>query len=701
MTEKTRILLGVTALIVTLVLTTPCLAEEVDTEYLLDTVKVSAQKREENVQDVPMSVDVLSGMDLEDSRITGLLDMGNITPNLYLSSTGGTGTMNFLGIRGRMNTGADLSPAVSVFVDGVPYDDFYSVANNLLYDIERVEVLRGPQSAMYGLNSIAGVVNIITRQPTDELRIKLFGEGGYGDKWDGTSLVGGSISGPLVDGKLSGGLAFMDKGQGGYIFNEYSDSRYNSDNTVGVKGDFKWTPADAWTISGGMAYTKLHGQSGNISVPYEKTDAAAIGQRYKKWTVDNDWEGGSDLETWAPHLKVNYLHDIMELSSMTTFRASNQEFEYDADLGSAPSPASFLAHINGGFKTFSQEFRVQSNTNEQDAFQWMAGYFYHRFNRNQVFGMAPTTAPSSVMSFVDAEINGSSHALFGQGTYRLLNKKIGLTLGLRQEWTQQSAEEQKGYFGEESATDSQFLPKLAVDYRITPEHMVYASISRGWRSGGINYLTNVPGQFKFKKETCWAYEIGTKTRWLQDKVQFNAAAFYNDYTDFQDRYRTGPMTEYLSNAPKVKMAGVEAELEARPIQPLFLTAAFGYTNAWYVDFPDVTAGNFDGKQVILMPDFNAVVAAKYTFLENFYVRPEAQGVGTIYWDRSNNRKQAPYAVLNLRAGYVGENYDIYVFGENLTNEYSFKYAFDFNSNGKLYGDPITPFRAGVGARVEF
>jgi len=699
MIRTTHVFIRLVALLLALVMAAPSTAAE-GKEFRLEAVKVSAQKREEDVQEVPMALSVLSDMALEESRITGLAEIDKISPNVFISSPSSANLYSFVGIRGRMNNSSDLDPTVTVLVDGVPYDDFYSMGNNLLYDVERVEVLRGPQSTMYGLNSIAGVINIITRQPTDTFRAKAYGEGGYGDKWDGSYTIGGSIGGPIVEEKLSGSLAFMSRTNGAYILNQANDHRYNDDRNIGLKGNFSWTPTGSWDISGGLNYSKAAGNYGFIYLPYDGAAATKAGQADAKWQTNIDEEGDSHVETLAPHLKVNYKLDDMEITSITAYRRTQHEFLMDMDL--TPMPIMW-GGAQSEFQTLSQELRVQSLNDESSPLEWMAGYYFYTFNRDQFYDGVRMVAPGvhAPMVFNDAKLRGTSNAVFAQGTYRFMNNALGLTLGLRQEFTYRKATEENGIFGEAAKSDSQFLPKVAVDYRITPEHMVYASIGQGWRSGGVNHLAAAGNPVKYKKETCWSYEVGAKTRWLDDKLLFNVATFYTDYTDYQDVVRTGLAALYHSNVPEVKMIGFETDLQARITQALSLTAGFGYVKAWYVDFPDAAAGDFNGNTVISVPDYDYNLALKYTFLDNFYVRPEVQGVGTIYWDRGNTKKQTPYATLNMRVGYAKDNYEIYAFGENLTNEYAFSYTVDYYRDGNLYGTAIIPLRMGLGASMEF
>jgi len=230
------------ALVVSVCFAIPAVAEKNSNEYRLAPVKVSAQKREEDVQDVPLSVDVLTDVAIEQSNIKTLTDLSKIVPNLFMSTSGGSGIYAIVGIRGRANSPSDVDPAATVLVDGVPYDDFYSLVGNLLFDIERVEVLRGPQSSMYGLNSQAGVINVVTKKPGDEPRIKLVAEGGKGPHWDGTWMVGGAVSGPIVQDTLSGGIAFSSQWQDGYIENLQTGKHFNHDRKSNVKGDLAWTP---------------------------------------------------------------------------------------------------------------------------------------------------------------------------------------------------------------------------------------------------------------------------------------------------------------------------------------------------------------------------------------------------------------------------------------------------------------------------
>lgn len=672
-------------------LASPVLARADSGEVSLEPVKVTAQKREEDVQQVPMSVGVVDDVKLEESRINEISDLHRITPGLYMSNSGGSSLTSYVGMRGRINGPTDVDPTVTVIVDGVPYSETYSMGANLLYDVERVEVLRGPQNTLYGVNSVAGVINVVTRQPGETPRYSASAEGGMGPEFDGSWKLSGSASGPLVPGKLFGGLALMGKGRGGYIKNLNTDDLYNRETLSGARGSLVWTPADSVKLTAGLAFSDVDGKGGCILLPLDKAAAARVGQKYEEWETDLDDEGSNRVQSVAPNLKIDYDAGFADLVSVSTYRKTTQDFDYDFDLSSAPL---LIGESKATSESWSQEVRVQSKDENDSRLQWVAGYFHNAFTRKQDMGIGSPGA--SIPLMLDAELSGYSDALFAQGTYRMLDGKLGITLGGRQEWTNRQVQDYTGTWYEDTElNDSQFLPRIAVDYRFTPDILFYASVTKGWRSSGFNHLNTAPGRLRFKKETSWTYELGAKSQFLNNRLTLNTAVYHSVYSDYQDRLQTGAITFYLGNAEQVEMTGMEMELEAALADNLQLSGSFGYVHAEYTDYED-DAHDYSGNTVVMAPDFDASLALKYTFLDHYYIRPEVQGVGKIYWDRLNTRSQDPYCLLNLKAGYAKDEWEVYAFGENLTNEYKFTTADDFFGDGNLYGNPITPMRFGLG-----
>jgi len=683
------------ALLLVLALAVPCRAADGDgdpagDDYVLETVKVTAQKREENVQEVPGAVSVLSDVALEEARVTDVGDLYTLSPNLYYSSAG-QGSYSYLGIRGRTGSGVDLDPTVTVFVDGVPYDDFFTLDTAALFDVERVEVLRGPQSTLYGLNSVAGVINIVTRQPGDEPHASVGAEISDGPDRDMSTMVKASVSGPVVRDVLSLGVAAIREDQGGWVWNEYTDDYANDSGKTSGRFSAVWTPVDKLTARGGVNLTEMDVNAGYVYLPLDDDAARRVGRPDKEeWTMDNDYSGFVEGRSVAPNLNLQYEAPWFDAVSVTTYRDNDQKYGTDFDL---TCNAWSTGVMESEIKTFTQELRLQSpdHGDQDSSWDWTVGYFRYDMERDQVISIGGAPMIGGVLS-------GVNDAVFGQTTYRVFGNALGLTVGGRYEATERELTESVVGYDDTEVDDSQFLPKFALDYRFTPEVMAYASATMGWRTGGVNNnMAAGKEHLTYDKETSWTYELGAKTQFLDNTLLLNAAVFHSIYKDYQDLTHTAALQSYLDNADEVTMTGFEVEAAWRPVRSLELTGSLGYVKAEYQDYYNMGKDErYDGKRVVNYPEFDANLAARYTFLEHWYVRPEFVGTGKVYWNRTNTKSQNRYWQVNLRAGWAKDNWEFYVFGDNLTSQYAITNAQEFYGDGYYYGSPITPLTVGLG-----
>ena len=686
--------------------------------YTMPTITVTAQKREENVQEVPLSVGVISEQTIEEKNIREFKDLSRMAPNLNITTSGGAVNYTHFGIRGRINTTSDVDPTVTVLVDGVPYDDFYTMSALPLFDIERVEVLRGPQSTMYGMNSEAGVINIVTKQPGKTFRAVLGGNLVTGfEKWSKPGgAARGSLSGPVVEDVLSLGLAFTAGREGSYVDNiaDGGPSRLGETNTGAFRFSAAFTPSDIFDARLNIGHSRIDGEYGYIALPINDNSARAIGQdRRKKWRSDIDFDEDAHVETSYGDLHMRLKTSLADVISVTSLRVAEQAYTADLDMGGAPyGPGIGIAAImENDIRSFTQELRVQSPEHNDSPFEWLAGAFYHDFKR-ELYGSMPMTMYGQIIPTIPAmkgTLTGQNFAIFGQGTYRLLDQKLGLTVGLRHEWTEREFNDEI-YFtdGTMKKSDSQLLPRFSLDYRITPENMVYATVAMGWRPGGIvntavpNLSRATKDDLRYDRETSWTYELGTKNEFFDKRLLLNAAVFYSVYQDYQDRFMAAPMEPYLRNAGEARMAGFELEAQARVTDSLTADLGFGYVHARYESYKDDGGNDFSGNTIALVPEYNASFAVKYSFLEGFYVRPEVRLTGATYWDRANDHKQSPYTTLHMRAGYTADNWEIYIYGDNLTNKYAFTMAQPMiYGDDALFGTPIRPLEIGVGFNLTF
>jgi iron complex outermembrane receptor protein len=690
----------------------------------MPTITVTAQKRAEDVQQVPSSVGVISSQDIEQRRLTTFSDLGNAVPNLKIGDAG-PGTYSYFGIRGRINGSMDVDPTVTVLVDGVPYDDFFTVSGLPLFDVERIEVLRGPQSTMYGINSAAGVINVVTKKPGNipYLSFGMEGNGGYRSNMGGN--IRGSVGGPLIEDKLSMGFSFVGDRTGGYVTNNFNDNSLGGSETFAGRISTVFTPTHNFDATLNFGAYRINTDSGYLTLPTTSAAAAVIGQSKRRWEADYNEEGDGKINSVFGDLSLHLETSFADLYSITALRRADQKFTTERDgtsyngvttytpmLTMDPLQTNMDGTIDNESLSYSQEFRIQSLADSGSPLEWLLGFSFHGFSRdlkgtvNRNDGFTP---PDFVM--MDNTLDGSSYAIFGQATYRLLDDKLGFTLGLRQEWTEREVKVHDSNtiaaLGRDSlsANDRMFLPKFGIDYRITPEAMIYASVAKGWRTGGVtsnvNFVTPVEDS-KYDAETSWTYEIGAKTEWFNKRLLINVAGFLTDYKDYQDEIMTDPtIGGYLSNSGKTRISGIEVEAVGRITEDLTATVDFGYLHARYRDY-ETYGADYSGNSVVTVPEFTLGASLQYNFLDGFYVRPGVRVIGKTYWDRANTQTQNPYATLNLRAGYHGENFEVYIYGENLTNKYAFSHAAEgMWGPDHYYGTPIKPLQIGMGFNINF
>lgn len=677
--------------------------------HTMPVITVTAQKRKENVQQIPSSIGVLSDTAMTERRINEFNELSDMVPNLKISNAGGA-TYSYFGMRGRINGTGDMDPTITVMVDGVPYDDFYSITSLPLFDVERVEVLRGPQSTMYGLNSEAGVINVITKKPGNTPRLYLGGETGAGPKSGQSWKLRGSASGPLVEDKLALGASFSFGREGGFIDNRATEKNYNDMDTAAARLSAVFTPSDVFDATLNLTYSKVDSDSGYIGLPTTSKAAGIIGQDKKRWKSDMNIDGDSSIEIFSGDLNLRFITPYAEITSITALRVADQDYTTDMDGTPYKGPTDYMlglmnmmGKVDNSIKTFTEEIRIQSPQDETSPLNWLVGLFYHDFERGLKMKIGDGSMPDYLGSMVDSDLRGQSFAIFGQGTYRLFDQKLGLTVGLRQEWTKRELKDHLYFHDTLESTDNQFLPKFSLDFRFTPEIMAYATVAKGWRTGGLYNSAVSPSSrsvVRYDAETSWTYEIGAKTSFFDNRLLINAAVFQTRYEDYQDIYHISFMESYLNNAGKARMMGVEIEAEARITEDLTASLGFGFLDAEYRTYTD-EINDFSGNKVAGVPNFDGYLAVRYAFLDGCYVRPEMRVVGKTYWDRGNDHVQSPYMTLSMRAGYMADNWEVYLYGENLTNEYSFTQAMDMLGNGQMYGTPIRPLEVGIGFNLNF
>ena len=668
--------------------------EKASHEYELETMIVTAEKREENIQEVPVAVSALSEIQIEDAGIMSIHDMAQQIPNLHVISTGYRTGSRFVS-RGIMNAEI-FDSTMGFYVDDVSYSTGPAFDTEL-FDIERIEVLRGPQGTLYGRNTLGGVINIVTKKPDNQWEGKA--SAGYGNYDSQDYRL--ALRGPVIKDTLFFGISGVKTKRDGFSDNLYYGSEPDDRDGTSGRGRLRWTPSENLDITF-SADAERNRDGSFILVPLDDLD------REINW----DAEGFQDIDTSGQSLRLVYDTDFFTVTSITARR----DFEFDTGNDVDFSPADIMKYT---FKhdddLWSQELRLQSLADPQ-SFKWLIGAYYSKDDRKSdtvfyygedavAMGMVP--APMKLNQKSEIDIKG--HAFFGQATYTLFDK-LGITAGLRYDHEEKdmilkTSTEMMGMSMPDPDKKSdleynEWLPKFVLDYRWTPDLMTYASAAKGYKSGGFNYFAIDPEDVSYDPEYSLNYEIGLKSSWLDNRFIANLAAFYISWDDQQVLQGT-PAAPAFKNAGETTSKGFEVELLARPATGVQLTGTFGYTDAKFDDYKDpiydpmtglkIGENNYDGKRVTGVPRYTYSLAAQYRHPGGLFARAELVGLGDSYWDPANTAKQSSYELVNARIGYETEYFDIYLWGENLFDK---KYASDAHDVGTgtvmaNIGDPLT------------
>ena len=734
------------------------------TETTLGELVVTAQKRSERLQDVPVSVNVVSSEALADSHISGLEQLQQLSPSLTFTpapNTRGQG-LSVRGI-GTFNFSDGVEPTVSVVLDGVvigrsagSFFDFN--------DVERIEVLRGPQGMLFGKNAAAGVINIVTARPDlfesegdaslsyasfDEVRAK------------------GSISVPIKSGELAARVSGFYNQSEGVITNVFNGQKYNGLNSYGVRGKVLWSPDDTFDLYATIDYTRADQDCcvGTVRSilpttryfgPTGPTRASLFnGVDVGPYSREANFDGKTfnDQSTWGTSVEMTKELGDFTLTSITAYRAFEVEDNNDSDGG----PLALL-NINSAHQKqdqFTQELRISSPTGQR--FEYVAGLFY--FDQDvgtttQVRGNFGQVLPAGAYleNFIDRAISTRNYAAFGQATFNVTDQ-LRLIGGLRYTNERLDARFRRivpagalagvpGLGGpalnapDLDAKDDDLSYKAGAQYRFDDDFMVYGTYSRGYKGQAINLLNNLSaatvtsGQYVLEPETVRSYEIGLRSTPFDRRLTFNLTFFHTEFLNFQAQTFDASTTSFaLSNAGKLRSRGGELETQYSPIRALQFTGAVAYADTRVEDFspacyPGQTAalGCVGGRQDVTgsglpnAPMWSYTLGARYNReLEN---APFDLNADLSYSYRSSvfftygdpNAVQPGYGLLNLNLGLESKDgrYGLTAFARNLLDEQFVTGIvpgfLDTNASGAGYTQTLSQEafrRFGLEARMHF
>ena len=685
----------------------------------LDEVVVSSEKVDQQAQKIPSAVSVISAKQVADYRLWNIKDLTSIVPNMYTASPGDD--KNNTSIRGI--TSASYDQPVATYVDGVNQFRLDAYIPQLI-DIERIEVLRGPQGTLYGRNSMGGVINIITKQPTN--KTAGFGELNFGSF--GTQRYTAGVRTPLIKDQLYVGASVMYDARDGFYTNVFNNSKFDVHNSFTGNYFVKYVASPKFSATFNLKHYNRQNSGTFTLAPYDiaKVDSLKFKVNYNAVAKVHD-------NTLNASATLNYFGDKVNITSITAYQSNVTYYHspIDADVqlpfelqGLDVNSIEVKNDNNQNKVSFwTQELRLNSSTNTDSRLAWTVGAFgftqYNPTSQSLLIGKDGENfgQPANAKITNNTLSDNYGYSLYGQATYAITTK-LGLTAGLRYDYENQKLMVGSLFsiggqtfptLGDTSSTTnfSAISPKVSLNYQLTDNQLIYASYTRGYRAGGLSQIDFDPSGaplVAFKPEFSSNLELGWKGTYFDNRLRANITLFSTQVTDAQTPNLVPELGFRIvtSNAGNFSSTGIETEISANIAKGLQVDWNFGTTTATYsklslpqTDYstgdPKTTQVDFSGNRQILTPSFTSMFAVQYgvalTKRIQYIARGEWRILGKQYFDLANKYSQDGYDIFNVRTGFSTKNYDLMFWGRNLSNTTYISYAYNFGS--ATLGNPRT------------
>jgi len=599
-------------------------------------IVVSAQKRDQLLQDVPAAIAVISGDDLQAEGAQGLDALPGMMTGLGFQPMGQSGLMPPV-MRGLSANVTSFSSSVALVVDGVPTLRAQGFDDPLL-GVEQVEVLKGPQSTLYGRNAEAGVISIQTRKPGNEPYAMVSGNlGNHGRR--GLQF---DVSTPVSEDSLYIGVAGGVTRQDGFIDNTYRDEELGGQLRRSGRLVLRWTPGVRTDVV--LRHTRADYDDdaslwGSPSAPRAEVRSGTDGwnrSRARTLSLDVAHEFESGLRLRAISARNTYKDDLQQ----------------DTDF----MPADMM-HIgrDHDFKGVSQELRLEGTAGEAS---WLAGLYLDRDTQDLRF------AQKTPMALVRTEARQKSRtsALFTHWTVPL-GGAWSVTAGGRIEHSSVDFD-LPGESGQ-SRGWTRFSPKLAVHYAWRPQTAFYASVSEGYRAGGFNAFA--PAAYRdYDPEKVLAFELGAKGHAFDERLQYGASLYYMTIRQMQVQQMGLPGQVFMTNAASGRSLGAEFDVSLWLDRGWQLQAGLAFNQSRFRRFQD-GAADYGGNRNPFSPQLSGYAGLRYQSAGGWYAQARVQGAGKVYLDAANDYRRAGFGIVNLSAGYQFDTVDATLYVNNVAD----------------------------------
>lgn len=666
--------------------------------YQLEDIEVKSPKEVPLVREIPTSISLLSARNLESDEIHSLADISSRVPNFFMLDYGSKlqSSVFVRGIGSRLG-----APSVGLYVDNVPYSEKTTFGFDF-FDIEHVEILRGPQGTLYGRNTMGGIINVFSKSPLvyDETNISATaGSHGYynlnvnhynkiSDKF-GYSLSGNYLS------------------NDGYFTNDFSgdpaDDRYSASGRLRLV----WKVSDKLTLENTANYEKSE-QNGFPYAQYNDSTNSATGINY-------DQESSYERDLFSNGLVLKYQNDVVQFISTSSYQFYDGLMSVDQDF---TQNRVYFFEIGDRQNMLSQEFMVKSLSPSK--YKWLVGaYGFYQTMDQQTTGDIYT---ARVQQDIQSDFSTTGYAFFHQSTFDdFLVDNLSLTAGIRLDiekddldytFDQAVGDNPWSNLSTENFSESftEILPKVALRYAFNESVNTYATVSKGYKSGGFNTNTSIvlEDDRSFDSEKSWNYELGFKSSLANNRLFIDAALFYIDWQDQQiDVPVPGGRGNMKKNAGESVSKGAELFVKGLLANNLEASIGYGYTHATFVDYVVSEDLNYNDNFIPYVPrhtlnaNLNKTFELKNSFLDKIIANLSYKGVGKHYWSLDNSVYQDYYGLLDAKLSFITGKLQVDIWGKNILDTSYNTYYFEISSLHNSYVQLGRPANFGVNVKIAF
>lgn len=662
-------------------------------EVAVAEVYVSASKERLKLREMPASVSVITSRLIRDGEIRSLADITSTAPNFFMPDYGSklTAPVYIRGIGSRID-----APSVGLYVDNVPYFEKASF-NTDFFDIQHIEVLRGPQGTLYGRNTMAGIINIVTLSPLDfQGNTVSMSAGTYGNY----SLNAGHYA--KNSDSFAYSLSVNLLHNNGFFINEYDGSAVDKMNSAGVRNRLAWTPGKRFTIEN-IASWEWSDQGGYPYAVFNDTTGTPEPINYNQYS-------SYFRQLVSDALVARYKTGSVELTSTTSYQYLRDNQEIDQDF----TPASlYFVKQRQNQNMLSQEVIAKSPSLKK--YRWLAG----AYGFMQIFDKSVDvdTYTSGITSYKNYDHIIAGAALFHQSSLvNLIVPGLTLSAGLRIDFEKDVLDYRYEMLRNSlltsladtvypGLTSLEMLPKISLSYEAGRSN-IYLVIARGYKTGGYNSTFERPEDLTFEPEHSWNYEAGIKTS-LSGNIFADAAVFYIDWLN-QQIYQTVPSGRgsMLKNAGHSVSKGAELTIRAVPLKGLEASLGYGFTYATFTSNKVSETTDYSGNFIPYVPRHTIALQATQTIdvknsrmLDRIKIGITGRGAGKIYWNEANDHWQDFYATADAKVSFIKGSFQFDIWGKNITG--TTYESFYFTALSRKYVQMGKPARLGVNLSMKF